>query len=901
MVGEAQNFYDANTLMPGRVQAAMDEFKDNVIAPLAQKAAEYNIDFDELSLYAYAKHAKERNAYIASINKRFPDGGSGMTNADADKILADVAAGGKQAQYDEMHKDLMAITSTTRQVMLTEGMITPDEFDQLENAYENYIPLRGLENVDEETGAIRPGVGRGINVRGGETLRALGRKSRAGDLIENAIRDYQRAIARVEKNDVGKVLLDFVLSNPDPDLWGVDIERSKPSFDKKRGIVQYTNVVEKGEDTIGVKVGGQQVYIKFADKDLTRALRQAWKDEVSGLERATLAVSGWWNNWMRGVLTRYNPVFAAINIPRDALWSGTTAALADLGPKGLARYLAAYGKAMMASSRQEAGIAGTTNKLFGNPVMDKMFQEFRAAGGVTGGFYMKSLEDINTDLRKQLMLAGANPKSIAEIAKNNLWNQMPLMSKALQASGMNAVKANKLASYVSASAIARTLEFLGSASENATRFALYIAARETGKTPVEAGLLAKNGTTNFNRKGEWGGALNNMYLFFNAAVQGTSQLLYVLKKPSVQAAMAGVAGVGVMLALYGASAGGEDEDGEAYWDKIPDYVKERNLVIMLPPGDALGDGMERVGKRGRYLLVPVQYGFNIFPNMGYMIADVIRNQEDPRRGVTPTKAALHMTSVVFGSINPFGGAVDLSDGVQVLLALAPTITDLPIQLANERGTFGTPSAPDRSPWDVRPDSERMFPSQMDGLPASIARVLNELGGGNEAKAGSIMGVETSVTPGTIQTVIGATTGGLGTFAEQITSSVVAASSDDKDLKAGRIPFVNRFYGEVDESANIRKAGDRMREVKKISDSIEAQFKLGMDVELSNEDQRILSLADAQDDYQKAMGEMRKEEIAVIKSDMTEPEKKLVRQQINKARDELATVMNRVYLDTLKQK
>jgi orotate phosphoribosyltransferase-like protein len=900
VVGEAQNFYNANTLMPGRVQAAMDEFKDNVIAPLAKKAAEYDIDFDELALYAYAKHARERNYYIASINKRFPDGGSGMKSAEANRILKMVAASGKQAQYDDMHGDLMAITATTRQTMLTEGLITPDEFDQLENAYEFYIPLRGLENVDEDTGAMRPGIGRGVNVRGNETLRALGRKSRAGDLIENAIRDYQRVINRVEKNDVGKVLLDFVLSNPDPDLWGVDVERSTATFNKTLGTVQYTSVVEKGEDTIGVKVGGQQVYIKFADKDLTRALRQAWKDEVSGLERTTLAVSGWWNNWMRGVLTRYNPLFAAINIPRDALWSGTTAALADLGPKGLGRYLLAYGKAMMAASRQQAGIAGTTNKLFGNPVMDKMFQEFRAAGGVTGGFYMKSLDDINTDLRTQLMLAGANPKGIAEIAKNNLWNQMPLMSKALQASGMSAVKANKLASYVSASAVARTLEFLGSASENATRFALYMAARDTGKTPAEAGLLAKNGTTNFNRKGEWGGALNNMYLFYNAAVQGTSQLLYVLKSPAVRASMAGVAGVGAMLAFYGAAAGGEDDDGEAYWDKIPSHVKERNLVIMLPPGDALGSGMDRVGKRGRYILIPVQYGFNIFPNMGYMIADVIRNQQDPRRGVTPTKAALHMTSVVVGSINPFGGAVDLSDGVQVLLALAPTLADLPIQLINERGTFGTPSAPDKSPWDVHPDSERMYPSQMDGVPASIAKVLNELGGGNEAKAGSIMGVETSVTPGTIQTIIAATTGGLGNFAEQVASSVVAMSSDDKDLKAGRIPFVNRFYGEVDEDANIRKAGDRMREVKKISDTIEAQFKLGMDVELSSEDQRILALAGAQDDYQKAMGEMRKEEIAVIKSNMTEPEKKLVRQQIKKARDELATVMNRVYIESLKQ-
>jgi len=99
---------------------------------------------------------------------------------------------------------------------------------------------------------------------------------------------------------------------------------------------------------------------------------------------------------------------------------------------------------------------------------------------------------------------------------------------------------------------------------------------------VQAALLAKNGTTNFNRKGEWGGALNNLYLFYNAAVQGTAQLVRVLRSPAVVSAMAGVAGIGAMLAFYGASAGGEDDDGEAYWDKIPSYVKERNMVIMLP-------------------------------------------------------------------------------------------------------------------------------------------------------------------------------------------------------------------------------------------------------------------------------------------------------------------------------
>jgi len=868
-VGEAQNFYDANTLMPGRIQAEIDDFKDKVVKPMLDKAVKYEIDLDELSLYAYAKHAEERNQYIASINPRMPDGGSGMTTADAKAILQQVQSGGKAQQFEELHKDLMSITATTRLLMLSEGLITQDEFNSLDGAYANYIPLRGLENVDEG-GRARPGVGRGVNVRGGETVRAMGRRSRASDLIENVIRDYERVITRVERNDVGKVLLDFVLSNPDHDLWGVDIERNKPSFNKATGLVQYTKQVEKGEDTIGVKVGGQQVYIKLVDKDLTRALRQAWKDEVSGLERAVVATTGWWNNWMRNVLTRYNPAFAAINIPRDALWSGTTAALAELGPKGLVRYLAAYGKATMASTRAEAGASGTTNVMFGNPQIDKLYQEFRAAGGITGGFYMRDLDTIQQELRDEMLLAGAKARNPWEMVKT-------------------------LPPYKAAKLTLRGLEFLGAASENATRFALYMAAKESGKSSAQAAILAKDGTTNFNRKGEFGGVLNNMYLFFNAGVQGTSQLIKVLKSPAVQASMAGVAGVGMMLALYGASGGGEDEDGEKYWDKIPSYVKERNLVIMLSPGEPLADGIQRVGKRGRYITIPVQYGFNIFPNMGYMMADVFRNSEDPKRGVTPTKAALHMTSVIFGSVNPFGGSVDVSDGVQVLLAASPTLVDLPIQIVNERGTFGRPSAPGQSSWDRRPDSERMFASQQGTVPAKIAKTLNELGGGNEAKAGSILGIETSITPGTIDTLIRGTTGGLGAFVEQ-TATSVSAMAGDKDIKANKVPFLNKFYGEVDEDANIRSAGDRMREVKRIVDEVKAQQKIGLDPELKDEEKKLLALASMQASYQKAQTELRKAEVALVKdTSKTDAEKRLERQRIQVERDKLATEVNKEYL------
>jgi len=224
----------------------------------------------------------------------------------------------------------------------------------------------------------------------------------------------------------------------------------------------------------------------------------------------------------------------------------------------------------------------------------------------------------------------------------------------------------------------------------------------------------------------------------------------------------------------------------------------------------------------------------------------------------------------------------------------PTLADLPIQLATERGTFGTPSAPTKSPFDKKPDSERMFTSQQGTVPARIAQVLNEMTGGNAAKEGAL-----SVTPGTIQTLISSTTGGLGSFIEQVGSSILAMSGDDKDIKAAKIPFLNKFYGEVDETANIRTAGDRAREIKKVAEEVKEQARVGLEPKLDDDEKRLLNLAGVADAYNQAISQMRKQEIQIIRDPkLTEAQKTLERRQIQVERDKMATEVNREYLNSL---
>ena len=201
------------------------------------------------------------------------------------------------------------------------------------------------------------------------------------------------------------------------------------------------------------------------------------------------------------------------------------------------------------------------------------------------------------------------------------------------------------------------LEYAGSVSENAARVAAYRTARD-GQTPSQAASIAKNLTTNFDRKGEYGQMVNALYLFYNAAIQGTHRTAKMLQNPKVWGYMGGGV-VAVALASWRAQALAErPDDGMAYWDKIPAYVKERNIIIMLPPG-AQVEGAEEVGTKGRYLTIPVQYGLHIFHVLGYQIADVVRNQDDPTRGVNWKKGA-SISPLPWRGVQPirWGGGFD---------------------------------------------------------------------------------------------------------------------------------------------------------------------------------------------------------------------------------------------------
>lgn len=849
LVGEEQDVYRAEERMHGRVTELMRQFKDDVMDPFLAKAVDAKVDLNELALYAYAKHAKERNAHIQTFNKHVTTG-SGMSDDTADNIIQLVGMSGDAQAFEDLHNDMMAMTATTRLVMLDEGLITQDQYDGLNGMYEFYVPLRGFEDVDPEQGTVRPGVGRGFNVKGNETLAAMGRDSMAGDILENIVRDYERITVRAERNSVGKTFLDLVTSNPDPKLWEVQPIK-RVARKGANGLVQYQTVDDKSEDTVAVKVAGQPVYIKINDDLLLRAMQNAFKGEKSDSERFVMRVAGAYTSLLRNTITRYNPIFGAINAVRDAQM-GAAGVFDALGAEGLKRYSKNYLAAVAAGARTELD-KSSPNK---NP-MDKWMREMRFAGGTTGGIFMRDYDDIQSEMRDAMLKAGMQPNGVMDWAKHS-----------------TAARAGK--------GVLKALEMIGATSEHAARLAAYASAREMGKSPAEAASLAKNLTVNFNRFGEQGQLINTVFLFYNASVQGSVRIAQMAKNPKMRYAAVGMAAAGFGLAMMGAAVGGDDDDGQPYWDKIPDWEKERNLIVMLPPGVDAG---AKVGKNGRYFKIPMAYGLNVFPVLGYQAAGMVRNFQDPAKGIGVAKAGVNMLSAVMGSYNPFGGSLSGSPDVTWALAAAPTVADPLIQLGVGVNGFGRPMGPEKSPFDQRPDSEMVSGTKHGSVEHRIARYLNEVTGGNQARPGAI-----DVQPGTLKNVQGIIGGGLGNFIGDVVN-LGYLGANELPVSTRDIPLVKAFYGEYDKKAGMGMYYERAKQARTELSSMEREMGDGIEREYSEEDRFLHSMGGYAESLSKAFGELKKREVFIAESPMTSKEKELARREVQKQREVLADEYN----------
>ena len=779
---DLQNVYRLENLMHGRVQDGILDIERKYLEPLFDAMRKAGVEAAQLEEYLEARHAEERNKRIAGINPGMPDGGSGLTTAEARAILA----GADRAKLEPLARRIDAITADTRRRLLASGVLTQEQFDAMEGAYNFYVPLRGIDESQQMAEADRGGgIGRGIEQRGSGIKRAAGRGAgnRAKNILGEVIADAQRAVIAAEKARVGRGLARLVLANPNPNLWEVEAVRTERKFDAQGNVYQAIVNESAEPDVVHVLIKGKPYRVRINNPHVVQALKNLGANELHKLLRPLAAL----NRYVSATLTSYNPGFIAVNLARDAVF-GTVRVLAEEGPAAYAATVAGYGPAVKALAVHEAKGRGTGK-------MDQRLREFLAAGGKTGWVSMNAVEDL----------------------QRGVWIDT---SGQLTARGLRGVRS-----------LGRFVESANVVIENAMRLAYFNALRDGGASVEQAAEKAKNLTVNFNRKGRWGNALSTAYLFFNPAIQGTHQVVKLAKNPKAAAAVATMTAVQVVLAML--AAGIEDEDGQTLADKVPEYVKERNLWAVIP-GDRDPSGKLLPGEKDWIVTLPMPFGFNVVIYAGSVGVDVVTR--DMAEIASGARSPIGVAASVVGRLtNAFVGAtspVPLNDG---MAGLIPTIPGQIVGgLISNRDSLG------RSIRQPQFDANNPEPLAFNGRPETpavfveLAKGLNWLGGGDEIRRPL---TPLDWAPEDLQYLWEWVVGGAGRFVGEVVSGSYNLLADPEALENRPAPIAKAFIQPLNEGgATLGAYYDRVQAIEEQERRIRAIAKAdGIDAAIAHAD------------------------------------------------------------------
>jgi GNAT superfamily N-acetyltransferase len=736
-LADHENPYRAEELMSGKVGAQLEKLAERYVEPLFEALRETSITVDELESFLYARHAPERNAQIARINPGFAPGeGSGMSDIQAAAILRRLERSGRRADFDRVAAFVDGMRDETQRIRVETGLISQEQADEWTALYPNYVPLRGMSELVE---GERPRQGQGISVRGKESKRAFGRRSMAEDILAYSIMQAEEAIIRGHKNEVAQQFYSLAEAAPDEDFWTLNKITETRKIDEDTGLVKYVaNNQMTAEDapfTVSLKIEGKErrVTLNRANPEAVRVaetMRRLNEPEIAFLTKVGLTI----NRWLSMANTSLNPEFVITNAFRDLQTALVNVTEFDVD--GMRRgIMRDYLPALKGSAK---GMFGRTDGEWG-----RWFREFTDEGGRVYYNQVQSVDELRADIEKRFAKMQRQSGALAATPKE----------MALQAKG-------------AIEAVYGYIDRVNSGVENAIRLAAYKNAREAGMSKPAAASLAKNLTVNFNRRGSRGTVINALYLFYNASVQGSFRILTAMKHKKVRQLAYGMVATGAALEMLNMMASGTDDDDELFYDKISDFDKSRNLIIMEPGSS-------------RYIKIPLPYGFNAFYAAGRAVVEAGRGKR--------SKAAVFgdLFTTVADAFNPIGGSGN------ILNIIAPTVVDPAVDLVLNRDYADRPIKPDQSQYGPEvPDAQRYWGS-VGPLWQNITDGLTKLTGGDEVVAGGV-----DVSPETLEYMFGVVAGAAGSFIDRSAGSVWKLIDGDPEtmVTLNDVPFARKIIG-----------------------------------------------------------------------------------------------------------
>lgn len=753
-IPDIANPYQGARVLTGRL-GAMQKEAQREYAEILRDMHENGISLEQMDEFLVAQHALGGgNEYIAQINPRFPDdgtpgsGGTGMTSVEAQQVIDRQINLGRFGEMNRIAEDWRQLLRAGLVQRRDAGLITQETYNNLTSRYTHYVPLRGAPGrpVDEifedyDSGEVfgrgMSSQGRGMPARTGRASMAEGVTSQVGFLHEDTMR-------RIARNEIGQRFLRLVLMMNDPTMARV-IRPRRTVVVNGQTQQQLDPTWMSRPENFGVYINqpmtinghqyeaGDLVIIELLNTRLADALTTP-DAQLTQFDQALRTVNNAWRFMTTGM---GNPTFAPVNLVRD-LGAGLLTNYAAHGARDTAQMLRRYPSAFYRVFR---------DAWFNPDNPTGTYAEFIAAGGDQVYWRPNDLQSKQTDfddLARRVARRDPNDRTLAR----TLLGWYPAFF---------------------------------TAAETATRLAQYEQRLATGASREQAALAGREITVDFAKGGKKKAPINTWYMFLNASIQGSANVTRALGRAATLAPA--LATFGMVNAMIGRALGGDDDEtGGSVWDNIPDYEKASNIIIMDPSGS------------GKYIKIPLPYGYNTFYSAGVRLADAALGPQ------TVGDAIAGSISDAMNSFNPFGGSGIKNGPGNILTAFAPTMVRPMFEVALNQNWMGRPIYPQSFGKQKKADAYSYF----EGTPemyTNTAQALNELGGGDMFESGGPW-QSMDISPNTMQYLVGYYLSGFGRNMDRL----MKAAFSDQPTEIADIPIARSFVG--DAKGDTRSLGER---------------------------------------------------------------------------------------------
>jgi hypothetical protein len=758
---DALNPYQGSRVMSARIGAQVGRLERRY-GSLIYRMNQQGIDTGMMDQFLTAQHARERNAYIASINPAMPDGGSGMTNADADLLLANHRAGGTFGIMDAYATEWREILRDGLLDRLVSGIITQATYDRLTSTYQHYVPLRGrpAEPFDEDFEG-QTAFGRGLSTQGRGMPRALGRQSRAEAVTSQVGFVAEDTVRRVERNRVANRFLRLVLATNDVGMAQVIRPSRRVNVDGEvRPVFDYDWMSgEAGKRNFGLfldadmMIDGEQyrqgdlVVIQINNRRLADGMIAA--QDLTGLMDVFNAPNNLFRSMTTGLLA---PAFATKNLIRD-LYTGTLQNYARNGILDTTAQTVRWVPSFFRILVDEWRGTGPTGS----------YERFVDAGGdmsfARGNDLTEKVEQFEAIERS---VRNRNPDATSMIRYTVGW--YPSLFKAAET-------ATRLAHF----------------NQRVSRF-----ARGGPMTDEQAALSARDVTVDFGKKGAWMRVLNRTHLYMNASIQGSTNTLKALGAAKELAPT--LVAIGFMQSLIARlNAGDDEETGMNRWDMESPYDKAAYLYLYDPR------------QNGNYVRSPQAYGFNVFTTLGSDIADAVFGNR-----TTAGDVVANFVDNSLNYLNAFGGS-GVTKGMENMVSFAfPTLMRWFPELAFNSDFAGRAIHPEQP---FGPETTQAFKA-FENTPEiyrQLAEGLAEMGGANEIDPPALSAMD--IHPDTLEYMVGFMFSGFGRTLQRL-HGISTGEMESRDFpirrdfmgtSADNDKFVVSEYNKIKGEAGVEQA------------------------------------------------------------------------------------------------